>query len=124
MLFRDIGIETYSNGIIVNKEFLAKNKDAVGAFVKVSLESLQYSLKHPDEAAAAAAANAETSADFLKEQFELSIPFIDTPAYRKLGPGVMSKAKWDATQNLQVSTGLQAKPAPDDALWTNSLVKH
>lgn len=51
------------------------------------------------------------------------MPFLDTPEYRKLGPGIMSKTKWDATQLLQVSTGQQAKTVPDDELWTNSLIK-
>ncbi len=123
MLLRDIGVNTYSNGIIVNKDFLAKNKAAVEAFIKVSLKALKYSIVHPDEAAAAAANNTETSKDIIKAQFELSIPFIDTPEYRKLGPGVMSKAKWDATQDLQVSTGQQAKPAPDAQVWTNGLIE-
>ena len=124
MAFRDIGVESYSNGIIANKDFLKTHREAVEAFVTVSLKALQYSLTHMDEAAAATAANGETPKEMLKAQFALSIPFIDTPAYRKLGPGVMTKAKWDATQNLQVSTGQQAKPVPDDSLWTNSLVKH
>lgn len=123
MLLRDIGVDTYSNGIIANKEFLAKNKAAVEAFIKVSLKAVQYSIDHVDEAAAAGANNTETSKEIIKLQFERSIPFIDTPEYRELGPGIMKKAKWDATQDLMVSTGQQAKPVPDDELWTNSLVK-
>jgi NitT/TauT family transport system substrate-binding protein len=121
--FADFGVNPYANGIVVNNDFLAKDPKAVDAFVKTSIKALAYTFKHVDEAVAAAAKHTETPKATLKQQLQLAIELMDTPDARKVGYGVMTTAKWAATQKLQVEYGGQKAVVPDDKLWTNRFVK-
>lgn len=117
------GVKTYANGIAVNNDFMAKNPKAVEAFVKTSIRALEYTYKNVDEAAGYAAKHTETPKALLKEQLTLAIEMMDTAEAKKDGYGVMSKAKWESTQKLQVEFGGQKQAVPDDKLWTNKYIK-
>lgn len=119
----DWGIDAYSNGIIVNNDFMKANPKAVEAFVTISLRSLAYTLKNIDEAIAATAKHTETPAATLKEQLILAIRNFDTPQARKLGWGVMNNAKWKATQDIQVEFNKQKKRIPLNTIYTNRFIK-
>ena len=45
--WRDIGLNPYGNSVIVNAEFLAKNKALVGKFVKVTQKGFAACVKDP-----------------------------------------------------------------------------
>jgi len=119
----EFGIKTYANGIAVNNDFMAKNPKAVEAFVKTSIKALEYTYKNIDEAAGYSAKHTETPKALLKEQLTLAIELMDTAEAKKDGYGVMTQAKWAATQKLQVEYGGQKQAVSDDKLWTNKFVK-
>jgi NitT/TauT family transport system substrate-binding protein len=119
----DYGVKTYANGIVVNNDFMKRNPAAVAAFVKTSMRALDYTFKHVDDAAAAAAKHTETPKATLKEQLELAIELMDTQEARNDGYGMMTSAKWDSTQKLQLDFGGQTKAVPSDELWTNKFLK-
>jgi NitT/TauT family transport system substrate-binding protein len=123
MPFSDYGLRMYSSGILVNNDFLAKNPQAVRAFVKASIRGLDWTLKNIDGAVDIVAKHTETDKPQLKEQLEVAVPYIDTPEARKLGLGAMSAEKWDRTQQIMVEFGGQAKKAPNDQIFTNEFLK-
>ena len=45
--WRDIGLNPYGNSVIVNSEFLKKNREVVGKFVKVTQRAFQACVKDP-----------------------------------------------------------------------------
>jgi NitT/TauT family transport system substrate-binding protein len=47
LAWRDIGLNPYGNSVIVNAEFLAKNKPLVGRFVKVTQKAFAACVKDP-----------------------------------------------------------------------------
>jgi NitT/TauT family transport system substrate-binding protein len=47
LAWRDIGLNPYGNSVIVNAEFLAKNKPLVGKFVKVTQKAFAACVKDP-----------------------------------------------------------------------------
>jgi NitT/TauT family transport system substrate-binding protein len=123
MPFSDYGLRMYSSGILVNNDFLAKNPQAVRAFVKASMRGLDWTIKNVDGAVDIVARHTETDKPQLKEQLEVAIPYIDTPEARKLGLGVMSAEQWDRTQQIMVDFGGQARKAPGAQIFTNEFLK-
>lgn len=123
MAFSQYGIAMYSNGIAVNTDFLAKNPKAVGAFVKASIKSLQWTIGNVDAAIAIVAKKTETAAATLKEQLTVAIPLMNNADAKKNGLGSMTKARWDATQAIMVEYGEQKKTLPDAELWTGEFLK-
>jgi NitT/TauT family transport system substrate-binding protein len=123
MAFSDFGIHAYGNGLVVNNDFMRAEPDAVRGFVQATMKGIRYTVDHIDEAADAAAKNTETPRKTLREQLALALEFINNDDARRNGFGVMTKAKWDDTQNIGVEFGGQKGVVPDAELWTNKFVE-
>ena len=121
LAFADTGINAYSNGIIVSEAFLKANPKAVAAFVQVSMRGIEYALANKKEAIAATAKNTETPAKTLMAQLELAERFFRSAGGGKWG--VMTDAKWSATQDIQVRFNKQGKALPMSRIYTNQFVK-
>jgi NitT/TauT family transport system substrate-binding protein len=123
MRYSDFGIQAYGNGLVVNNDFMRAKPDAVRAFVQATMKGIRYTVDHVDEAADAAAKNTETPRDMLRAQLTLALEFINNDDAKRSGFGIMTKAKWDDTQNIGVEFGGQKGLVPDAQLWTNKFVE-
>ncbi len=50
MKWADYGFDLYSNGILVSEELIKEQPQVVRGFVKATIDGLQYTFDHPDEA--------------------------------------------------------------------------
>jgi NitT/TauT family transport system substrate-binding protein len=125
-LFADDGYPPYGTTMVATKAFVDRNPDVVGRFVKASLEGWRSYLQNP------APANVLIQADNPKMSSEQiafgvdqlrKIKVLDGGDGAKLGIGIMTEARWKATYDLAVSSGL-LKPEVDwRAGFTDRFVK-
>jgi NitT/TauT family transport system substrate-binding protein len=114
-LFADDGYPPYGNTIVAMQKTVKEKPDMVQRFVKATLEGWKSYLADP------APGNALIRKDNPKmddatiaygvEQMK-ALHFFDGGDAAKLGPGVMTDARWKQTYELMVSSGL-LKPLPD-----------
>ncbi|HEX7006135.1 MAG TPA: ABC transporter substrate-binding protein [Alphaproteobacteria bacterium] len=122
LAFSDFGLQMYSNGIFVNKDFLKENPKAVDAFVKASIRGMDWALKNVDASIDYVAKHTETDKATLKEQFEVAIPYMNNEDSKKLGLGAMTAEKWEQTQKIMVEYGGQVKMLPPDEVFTTKFL--
>ncbi len=125
-LFADDGYPPYGTTMVATKAFVDKNADAVARFVKASLEGWRSYLQNP------APGNALIKVDNPKmgdEQIAFAIAqmkalkVLDGGDAATLGLGIMTEARWKATYDFAVATGL-LKPEVDwHAAYTDRFVK-
>jgi NitT/TauT family transport system substrate-binding protein len=114
-LFADYGYPPYSNTLVTTDAFIAKNPEAVAAFVKASMEGWADYFKNP------APANKLIEIDNPKEPpeqiaFAISkmkdMHVLDRGEAAKAGIGTMTDARWKATRDFLVKADL-LKPTVD-----------
>jgi NitT/TauT family transport system substrate-binding protein len=125
-LFADQGYPPYGSTIVVTRASLDANADKLGRFVKASMEGWRDYLRNP------APGNALIKADNPKMtdgQIAYGLEAlkkthaVDGGDAAKLGIGVMTEARWKATYDFLVSSGL-LKPEVDwRAAYTDRFVK-
>jgi len=125
-LFADDGYPPYGTTFVATKAFVDKNPDAVARFVKASLEGWRDYLRNP------APGNALIKIDNPKmsdEQIAFGVEemkrlkVLDGGDAATLGIGIMTQARWKATYDSAVATGL-LKPEVDwRAAYTDRFVK-
>jgi NitT/TauT family transport system substrate-binding protein len=125
-LFADDGYPPYGTTFVAAKAFVDKNPDAVARFVKASLEGWRDYLHNP------APGNALIKIDNPKmsdEQIAFGVEemkrlkVLDGGDAATLGIGIMTEARWKATYDSAVATGL-LKPEVDwHAAFTDRFVK-
>jgi NitT/TauT family transport system substrate-binding protein len=115
LLFADDGYPPYSNTLVTTNAFIAKNPDAVAAFVKCSMLGWADYFKNP------APANKLIKIDNPKQpddQIAFAIEkmramhVLDRGDAAKAGIGTMTDARWQATRDFLVKANL-LKPAVD-----------
>jgi len=125
-LFSDFGVEMMNNGIVANANWLARNKEAARAFVRVSLEAFGAARKDPDKAIDLLLKQLPQQARYksvLRRQLELTFPSLETRATKAKQPGIMAEADWRETQNLLLKYGGLARAVELDKLYTNQLLE-
>jgi NitT/TauT family transport system substrate-binding protein len=125
-LFADNGYPPYGTTFVATKPFVDKNPDAVARFVKASLEGWRSYLQNP------APGNALIKIDNPKmsdEQIAFGVEemkrlkVLDGGDAATQGIGIMTEARWKATYDFAVATGL-LKPEVDwRAAYTDRFVK-
>lgn len=120
------GINSYSSAIIVNKEFLQKNPDAVRKFVQASLRGLEFVQKNAKEAAEITASYSKdpgSSVGYFAGELAVMEPYFTDDEVQKEGLGWMSEERWKITQDLMRKYGGQQKELPLSELYTNEFLK-
>ncbi len=123
MSYDDFGVRMYSNGIIVHPDFRKSQPNVVRAFVKASLQGLEWATSNVDAAVDIVAKYAQADKPTLKEQFTLAIPLMSDEDTKKNGLGHMRQDLWEQTQDLMVKYGGQPKTVPLDQVYTNEFLK-
>lgn len=125
-LFADDGYPPYGNTIVALQKTVQDKPDVVRRFVKATLEGWKSYLANP------APGNALIKQDNPKMDDDLlaysvksmrELHFFDGGDAAKLGPGAMTDARWKATYDLMVSSGLLQPMADWQQAYTLQFVK-
>jgi NitT/TauT family transport system substrate-binding protein len=125
-LFADYGYPPYGTTMVATKPFVDKNPDAIARFVKASLEGWRSYLQNPAPGNALIKTDNPKMSDeqiaFAVEQLK-ALKVLDGGDAATLGIGIMTEARWKATYDFAVATGL-LKPEVDwRAGYTDRFVK-
>jgi NitT/TauT family transport system substrate-binding protein len=125
-LFAADGYPPYGATMVTTKPFVDKHPDAVARFVKASLEGWRSYLHDPAPANALIKIDNPRMSDeqiaFGVEQLK-ALKVLDGGDAATMGLGIMTEARWKATYDLSVSSGL-LKPEVDwRAGFTDRFVK-
>jgi NitT/TauT family transport system substrate-binding protein len=122
MLWSDFGV-VYApgEGIVVSKDMLAKKPDVVRAFLRALKKTMQYALDHPDEAAAAGAAQHPDSITKEVALAEIKIDQDELKAHLSQGNQllVMKQSDWQNTIDLLATYAGLANPPSTSSVFTN-----
>jgi NitT/TauT family transport system substrate-binding protein len=117
-LFADYGYPPYGTTMVTTTKFVAEHPDVARRFVRASLEGWKSYVKG-DPSAANALIKAddpkmsdEQIAFGIKRMNELQV--VDGGDAKTMGIGIMTEARWKATDDLMVQEGL----LPKDTDWT------
>jgi NitT/TauT family transport system substrate-binding protein len=125
-LFADDGYPPYGTTFVATKAFVDAHPDAVARFVKASLEGWRDYLQNPAPGNVLIKADNPKMSDeqiaFAVEQMK-ALKIVDGGDAATLGIGIMTAARWKATYDSAVSTGL-LKPEVDwHSAFTDRFVK-
>ena len=120
MHWSDFGIDVYGHVLIANTDYLAKNPDAVKAFVHDTAKGLKETLDNPQKAAEVTAKAARSDdVSFFKGELDIIKPFFTGgPDLQTDGIGTMTDTRWNATQDLSVKYMGQKTPLPLNKIYT------
>jgi NitT/TauT family transport system substrate-binding protein len=120
-----LGINSYSSGILVNRDFLQRNPEVVRKFVQASLRGHEFVLKNPKEAAditAGYSKEPQNNADYFAAELQVLVPYFSDDEVSTKGYGWMSDARWKTTQGLMVKYGGQDRQLPLAELYTDEFL--
>jgi NitT/TauT family transport system substrate-binding protein len=125
-LFAHDGYPPYGTTMVATRSFAEKNPDVAARFVKASLEGWKSYMSNPGPANVLIKADNPKMPDeqiaFGIEQMKV-LKVIEGGDAEKMGIGVMTDARWKATYDYMVSSGL-LKPEVDwKAAFTDRFVK-
>jgi NitT/TauT family transport system substrate-binding protein len=118
--FANWGVNVLSNGLLARDSTIKDNPEEVKALVDGTVEGWQWSLAHPDEAAAIAG-KAFPTADpkALKAGLLDSKALLHTPDTQNMRLGATTPAQWTQTINFDTQyAGMKSDKAPTD-YYTN-----
>jgi NitT/TauT family transport system substrate-binding protein len=125
-LFAADGYPPYGATMVTTKPFVDKHGDAVGRFVKASLEGWRSYLHDPAPANALIKIDNPKMSDeqiaFGVEQLK-ALKVLDGGDAATMGLGIMTEARWKATYDLAVSSGLLRPEVDWRAGFTDRFVK-
>ena len=113
LLLADFGLALYSNSIVVREDYAAQHPDIVRAFVKASLQGWQYTIEHPEEAAAIVSRAVKGLDPAIAAQ-EIAVVnnLVSTDATQKAGLGTFEMSVLNASDELILGKeGAEKTPA-------------
>jgi ABC-type nitrate/sulfonate/bicarbonate transport system substrate-binding protein len=118
--YKDYGIDVYANTIFTTEEFVQKNADLVGRFVRATMRGYQYAIENPEEVASYALKYDESlDLKIQQETMKAQIPFIDTG---DAPIGSMDESVWKTTQDILLEFDLISQPVDLSTIYTNQFV--
>lgn len=121
-LYSDFGVSLMGQGIVANKEFLARDPEAVKRFLKATIKALEMAKADPKEAVEAIIRilpQQSRNREVLLTQWEASLPGLSTKNTQGKPMGVMDAKDWEGMQDIMVKGGsLKAAAKPED-IFTN-----
>jgi NitT/TauT family transport system substrate-binding protein len=126
-LFADYGYPPYGTTMVTTTKFVSEHPDVARRFVKASLEGWKSYLKgDPSAANALIKADNPNMSDAqiaygIKRMNELQV--VDGGDAKTMGIGIMTEQRWQATDDLMVSSGLLPKDTDWKKGFTTDFVK-
>ncbi len=122
-MYADCGVTAVSNGIIVHRDLLKQDPDAVRAFVRATLKGFLYAEKNHDEAITIIKKyGPEIVPEIAKREFEMSILNWNTPNTKGKPLGWSSDKDWESTVETLKEYGGVNTPLKASDLYTNDFV--
>lgn len=119
----DYGVDALGIGIITHEELIKENPDLVKRFVRASMKSWDYAVKHPEEAVdALVEAYPELNKQEMLDQMSLVISHMQSEDTKKYGIGYQSQQKWEKTQDLLYDQVLIDKKIDLKEVYTNEFL--
>lgn len=120
MYYKDYGVDGYINTIFTTEELAKSNPDLLTRLMRATMKGYQYSVEHPEEAAAFPLKYDNTlDLTYEQEVMKVEIPFIDTGN----GPlGSMDENVWKTNQDILLEFKLISAPIDLSTIYTNQFV--
>jgi NitT/TauT family transport system substrate-binding protein len=121
--YSDFGVNMMNNGIVANRDFVAKNPEVVKRFLRVTREAFLAAKANPKEAIDALIKlrpQEERNRATLMRQLELSPALYETAHTQGKPFGFMDTRDWEDTQELLVKYGGLARALPVATLFSNA----
>lgn len=117
--YANYGLDTYSHGLLVRDDLIAKNPERVGRFIGATLKAWAWSIEHPNEALAIFDKdNPAVNPDQAKAHFRIAVDSIMTDTARRKGLGYIEPGKMKRTVDL-VSKYFNIKGIAPEDVYTN-----
>jgi NitT/TauT family transport system substrate-binding protein len=123
--YADFGVNTLSNGVAVNNDFLAKNGDLVKRFLRATAKAWALAQKDPGAAVEAifkARPEFRDKRNMLLRQLELTFPLLSTSNTKGKPLGWMAKKDWEDTQEILSKYANLKKTIPVEQYFTNDYI--
>ncbi|QJU52571.1 ABC transporter substrate-binding protein [Herbiconiux sp. KACC 21604] len=124
LAFSDLGVDTLSMGIVVNKDWAAENEDLLTRFIAATQESAQFVVDNPEKAADDFVAGVPSfDRELALTQITAAVPLLHTEATEGSPICQSDEGDWAATEDI-LSTYAGLSPADSlDAYYTNDYIK-
>jgi NitT/TauT family transport system substrate-binding protein len=121
--FRDCGVVTVSNTIVVHNDMLTERPEIIAPFVRASVRGFLHARANPQEAAETLKRYLETAVDAVTlREMELSWEIWVTEPTRGQPLGWMSAEEWDATLQVLMTYGGMEQALDPAQVFTNDFV--
>jgi len=121
--FNKYGVNVLGTGVIVNTNFLEKNRDLAKRFVRAAQRSWAYALKNPEETAESFGKQfPNTSKPRNLDALRGNLTLVYTPATQGKPIGWTAKEDWEKSQDQLIKAGLLSKKSPVESYYTNEFV--
>ena len=115
-------IDMVSNGLITNEATIRDHPDLVRRMVHASLQGLEYTLAHPDEAFSISRSKVPEITD-QNAPAQRAVLDASLALWRTDAPGVSDRQAWIDTLNAMQATGLVQGGLDAQAMFTNQFVQ-
>ena len=124
LAFSDLGVDTLSMGIVVNKAWAAENEDLLTRFVSATQEAAQFVVDNPEKAADDFVAGVPSfDRELALTQIDAAVPLLQTDATKDSPICETAESDWAGTEEI-LSTYAGLTPADSlDAYYTNDYIK-
>ena len=109
------------NGLITNEKTIRENPELVRAMVKATLEGIQYSAAHPDEAYEISKKYVDNLAS-ADQNIQRQVLAASIPLWQTQKPGYSDLAAWQHMQDLLLQMNLLKKPIDLNAAFSNDFL--
>lgn len=124
LAFSDLGVDTLSMGIVVNRAWAEKNQDLLTRFVAATQEAAQFVVENPEKAADDFVAGVPSfDRELALTQIEAAVPLLHTAATEGSPICETAEGDWKATEDI-LSTYSGLTPADSlDAYYTDAYIR-
>ncbi|WP_368497153.1 ABC transporter substrate-binding protein [Herbiconiux sp. A18JL235] len=124
LAFSDLGVDTLSMGIVVNKAWAGENEDLLTRFVAATQEAAQFVVDNPEKAADDFVAGVPSfDRELALTQIDAAVPLLHTEATEGSPICETDESDWAGTEEI-LSTYAGLTPADSlDAYYTNDYIK-
>ncbi|GAA1422760.1 ABC transporter substrate-binding protein [Agrococcus citreus] len=114
--FSELGVDTLSMGIVVNRSWAEQNEDLLTRFIQATQESVAYVVENQEAAADDFVAGVPSfDRDLALQQIEATVPLLHTEASEGELPCVTTEEDWQTTEDILAEySGLERAESIDD----------